>query len=59
MTLSVDKQQLSGELEVLLPAGVLEYDYEVTWRLPGNKTVSSGRQTTSEGVLFVDEVPSS
>ncbi len=59
VTLSVDKQQLSGELEVLLPAGVLEYDYEITWRLPGNKTVSSGRQTTSEGVLFVDEVPSS
>jgi len=57
VTLGGDPQQLAGELEFLLPAGVLDYGYEITWRLPGNRTVSSGRQTTSEGVLFVDEVP--
>ncbi len=57
VTLDPGKQQLSADVEVLLPAGAFGYGYEVVWRLPGNKTVSSGRQETSEGILFIDEVP--
>ncbi len=57
VTLEPAKQQLSAEVEILLPQESYDYGYEVLWRLPGNKTVSSGRQTSSEGVLFVDEIP--
>jgi hypothetical protein len=57
LTLNVDKQQLSGEIEFLLPAGAFDYAYEVTWRLAGGQTVSSGRRTSSESVQFVDELP--
>jgi hypothetical protein len=58
VTLDPAKRQLSAEIEILLPAGTFNYGYEILWRLPGNRTVSSGRQATSESVLFVDEVPS-
>jgi hypothetical protein len=57
VTLEPAKQQLSSAVEILLPANEFDYGYEVLWRLAGNKTVSSGRQTSSEGVLFVDEIP--
>jgi hypothetical protein len=58
-TLNAAKQQLSGKLEFLLPAGSFDYGYEILWRLKGDRTVSSGRKTSSDGVLFVDEVPKS
>jgi hypothetical protein len=57
VTLNPAKKELSADVQFLLPANAYDYGYEVLWRMPGNKTVSSGRQTTSEGVLFVDEIP--
>lgn len=59
LTFNVAKQQLSGEIELLLPSGQYEYGYEIVWRLPGNRTVSSGRQSSTEAILFVDELPRS
>lgn len=59
VTLNVMKEQLSGTLEIIQPAEAADYAYEITWQLTGNRTRSSGRQTTSSGVLFVDEVPAS
>ena len=41
----------------MLPAEQYDYDYEISWRLRGNRSVTSGRQSTSEPVLFVDELP--
>lgn len=48
---------LSGQLEFMLPIGVQEYDYEITWRLFGNREIKSDRNTTSTGILLVDELP--
>ncbi len=48
---------LSGQIDFMLPIGVQEYDYEITWRLFGNREVKSGRKTTSTGILLVDELP--
>jgi hypothetical protein len=57
VTLNPAKGQLSDRLEFLLPADKLDYSYEVTWRLSGNRAVSSGRRSASDAVLFVDELP--
>lgn len=57
VTLNAAKSQLSEKVEFMLPADVVDYEYEITWQLTGNRTRSSGRQTGNSGVLFVDEVP--
>lgn len=50
------REQYSSKIDIMLPQGTLDYDYEISWRLTGNKMLSSGRQTTSESILFVDEL---
>lgn len=57
VSLNPAKGQLSERVEFMLPANQYDYGYEISWRLPGNKTVSSGRKTTSDAILFVDELP--
>ena len=44
------------QVEIILPKGEFQYDYEIIWRMAGNKTESSGRQTTQESLLFIDEI---
>lgn len=56
VTLMPSRDQYSAQQDIMVPQGYLNYDYEITWRMTGNKTVTSGRQTTSEQILFVDEV---
>jgi hypothetical protein len=58
-TLNAVKSQLSQAVEFMLPANQLEYAYEITWRLGGDRTVSSGRRTSTDAVLLVDELPQS
>ncbi|MCA9513227.1 MAG: hypothetical protein KC560_21125, partial [Myxococcales bacterium] len=57
VTLRADKGELSDVVKLVLPAGQLSYDYEISWRLRGNRTVTTGRRTTTEDVLYVDELP--
>ena len=57
VSLNAAKGQLSERLEILLPANQTDYQYEITWRLRGDRTVNSGRKTSSDSILFVDEVP--
>ncbi len=59
VTLNPAKSQLSGQLEFLAPADRLDYAYEVNWRLAGGRSVSSGRRSSTESLLFVDELPQS
>ena len=56
-TLRPRGDQLSAAVDYVSPPETFDYDYEVTWRLRGNRSVASGRQTTNEAVLFVDELP--
>ena len=46
----------SSQIEFMALPGTVDYEYEVTWRLKGNRTVSSGRQKASESWLDVSEV---
>ncbi len=57
VTLNAAKGQLSEKVEFMLPADKVSYDYEVTWRLKGNRSLSSGRKSASDAILFVDELP--
>lgn len=59
VTLNAAKGQLSDKVEFMLPADKTDYDYEISWRLKGNRTVSSGRMSASDAILFVDELPTS
>lgn len=58
VTLNPAKGQLSERVEFMLPADRHDYAYEIAWRLRGNRTLSSGRRTASDAILFVDELPS-
>ena len=57
VTLNATKGQLSDKIDFILPADKANYDYQIDWRLKGNKVVSSGRKSASDAILFVDEVP--
>ena len=59
VTLNPADEQLSEKVEFLAPADQYEYEYEISWRLRGNRSVSSGRQSSTEAILFVDELPES
>lgn len=56
-TLNAGKGQLSEKIDFMLPANSFNYDYEITWRLRGDRTVSSGRRSGSDSIMFVDELP--
>ena len=56
-TMNVRRGELSRTLDFLLPAQQFEYDYEIRWRLRGGVTRSTGRQTTDQDILYVDEIP--
>jgi len=57
VSLNPSRNQLSEKVLFVAPTDVGEYEYEVSWRLRGNRVVSSGRLTASDNVLFVDELP--
>lgn len=43
--------------EFMLKRGKYEYEYEIVWRLFGNKVLSTGRKKSSDALLYVDEIP--
>jgi hypothetical protein len=56
VTMNPAKNRLSEKIEFMLPADKFEYEYEIVWHVKGNQTVSTGRKTSSESILYVDEV---
>src|SRR4029453_622311 len=54
-TLDPAKPQTS-QIEFMALPGTVDYEYEVTWRLKGNRRVTSGRQKASESWLDVSDV---
>jgi hypothetical protein len=56
-TLNIAKGQLSDRIDFILPAGKVDYGYQIDWILNGNRTATTGRKTANSAVLFVDEVP--
>lgn len=57
VTLNAASGEVSGSLDLLARSGDLEYDYEITWRLRGGKTLTTGRRASTDTLLFVDEIP--
>jgi hypothetical protein len=56
VTLDASKPQ-SARIEFMSLPDALDYEYEITWRRKGNRTVSSGRQKASDAILDVGDVP--
>jgi hypothetical protein len=44
-------------VDFMLKPNQYDYGYEVIWRLSGNRTMSTGRLTANDVVLYVDEIP--
>jgi hypothetical protein len=57
VTLNPATGQLSQTLEYIRPANELKYDYELSWRLKGGRTVTSGRKSSTDDFIFCDELP--
>jgi hypothetical protein len=57
VTLNASKGQLSEKIDFILPADTVNYDYQIDWRLKGNRVLTSGRKTGSDAILFVDDLP--
>ena len=57
VTLNASKGQLSEKIDFILPADTVNYDYQIDWRLKGNRVLTSGRKTASDAILFVDDLP--
>jgi hypothetical protein len=56
-TIRVSQEPLSQRVEFMLPADTYEYEYEITWALRGNVTLTSGRRRSTSAFLSVDELP--
>jgi len=54
--LNPSRDLLSARMDYLTLPNELGYEYEVTWKLKGNQTVTSPRKKASETILFVDEM---
>jgi hypothetical protein len=57
VTLNVAKGQVADKIEILTSPENNTYAYQLTWQLKGNKSKTTGRQTTVSDNLFVDELP--
>jgi len=43
--------------EFMLERGKYDYEYEIVWRIFGNKTLTTGRRKSSDSLIYVDEIP--
>ncbi len=57
-TIRPSENIFSKKMAYIAPADTYAFDYEIIWRLNGGKTISTGRKTSAEPILFVDELPS-
>ncbi len=57
VTLKSTDQITAQIAEFMLKTDRYDYEYEIVWRVKGNKTFTSGRKKASETLLYVDEIP--
>jgi hypothetical protein len=57
VSIKADDKTLAAKAEFMLKRNQYQYEYEVIWRLPGNKTMTTGRQKSTDTMLYVDEIP--
>lgn len=56
VTINTKSNTVAERLEILLPEGRNEYEYEITWRIKGNEEKKSGRKHSDYGELYIDEL---
>jgi len=56
MRMVTRSNQLSGQLEIMQPRNVMDYEYEFTWHLNDGTTRTSGRKSSNTKSLFVDTI---
>lgn len=57
ITIKSTDKVMAQKVEFMLQNSNYAYDYEINWRLTGNRTVSSGRKKSTDTTLYVDELP--
>jgi hypothetical protein len=57
VTLDTGKGELSKTLDFLTPSQATEYEYEIKYRLKGNRTLTTGRKKTDQDILYLDQLP--
>lgn len=55
--LNPSRDMLSGRTDYLTTDDDPGYEYEISWRLRGNRTVKTERLQSNDGLMFVDELP--
>jgi hypothetical protein len=50
-------QPKTSQIEFMSLPEAVDYEYEITWRLKGNRTLTSGRQKASDSFLDVGDMP--
>ena len=57
INIRTDATTTASKVEFVLPDGKYEYEYEITWRLSGNKEVKTPRTKSTSTFLYADEMP--
>jgi len=57
ITIKANQEVPADLAEFMLKRGEYDYEYEINWRLFGNKRLTTGRKKTSDTLLYVDEIP--
>jgi hypothetical protein len=52
--MKTNKDELSRTVDILLPRGVDDYEYEVTWFVRGQQPKSSARQYSNYAGIYID-----
>jgi hypothetical protein len=55
-SMNPSSESFAKRLDFILPKGVNDYEYEITWVKKGNTTQTSGRKKYNGTTLFVDEI---
>ncbi|NBA84879.1 hypothetical protein GVN16_03865 [Emticicia sp. CRIBPO] len=48
---------MAKKADFMLNKNNYDYEYEIIWRLTGNRTVTTGRKKSNDTILYVDEIP--
>ena len=57
LTLNAAGPAFVGRIDFVSPTDTVDYEYEIAWRLAGNREVTSGRQKTGFTILNLDDLP--
>jgi hypothetical protein len=57
VTIDVNKGPISKIIPGISKEGKFAYSYTVTWRKTDGTTISSGKKTSGDDILFCDEIP--